>query len=133
MVMMISLLGPEFKIFVNGYKVNRRLFQAIMLFCFLYIALTVSVYGFELDSKFYYKCTDPLGCQNPFYNFHHIVHKCREDWCSREYLTMGTYGKPPPRTFSFFPVYVISLLALGIVGNHFTHNKGFKFERNELC
>lgn len=117
----------------GNYRLDRYIFQAIMVLSFVFLFHLASINNFDLDyfycpensdgsiqgSNFMlknYQKEDVLyGCKNPFYT---------GSWKNQEYLPPGEYGTKPSGLFNLAGEIVFGLVILAILFNHLIHNRG---------
>lgn len=115
---------------IGNYKIDRWIFQTVMVVIFAYLFWVAYSQDFQLD---YYKCAVPTKntplnifgnnnitdnntdeCLNPFYK--------PITWKNYEYLPPGEYGNKPGFIFnSLWPV-TIGILVIGVMLNHLIYN-----------
>jgi hypothetical protein len=60
-----------------------------------------------------------------------VLDKCVYDWCKEEYLPPGfVFGEKPPAILTNAGWIVFGIMALGVLINHFIHNRGKFVEVN---
>lgn len=106
---------------IEGYKLDRWLFQAAMYLIFGWLWFVAFSYNYSLD---YYECVsgneyfDSMEvCKNPFY-------KPENAWKAHEFLPPGEYGTKPGVLFGSVSWMPVLLLGLAALINHFWHNRG---------
>ena len=136
----------RFRITNTGYKIDKLLFSIIMLLLFSGLFRLAYSQNFDFTPKFYIKCTNPLGCDNPFFNerneykqtlnilFFIPIHttkdakeNCIFDWCDDKTIPPGEYGTPQPPIFKYIYLITFVLIGLSILLNHLIHNRKKKF------
>jgi len=119
----------------NGYIYDKRIFWSIIILAALSIAFLSNAYGLDLKPRFYFKCESYDGvCENPVYygnceyGFKTVPCRelCPEDWCKQKLLGPGEYGEQQPKNIllSHFELIFILMVILGLLLNHFIHNRG---------
>lgn len=120
--------ADRFKIWRNGYKFDKWIFQIIMFGIFGLMFFVAYSNNFELNS---FKCerqiptfnidpglcSDLTCCKNPFYE--------PTDWTNREMLPTGEYGFKPGPIFNSMGFISSLLFLIGILLNHLIYNKYF--------
>ena len=115
----------------SGYVYDKRIFWSIIAILLMGMGIIFQELGGDFEYKFYYECKLDY-CENPLldgridtawqdYDYTEI---CRESWCTLPVLPRGEYGSRPPTALKYFPAYVFILVGLGLILNHFIHNKG---------
>jgi len=122
----------------NGYKFDRFIFWGVMGIMFLIIGGLLVSNDFSFKYNFYLKCDNPLGCENPlaaegasyhnsFFTSWDYLDDCTDEWCKAKILKPGVYGRSPNPLIKNFFIICIMLMGLGLVVNHYIHNRGKKF------
>lgn len=133
-------------VYDNGYVLDRAITRIAMGVIFILLLVIMCVQGFDFSKKIYFRCDNPLSCDNPFY----IDPNCKEgrgcynsavplrtreicsyDWCEQKYLRPGIYGEPPPNIYKLFLPASIIILILSLIINHFIYNRRFKVKGAE--
>jgi len=132
----------RFKELQTGYRFDKWIFRIACIVIFLYLGLVIYLEG-GFQTKIYVKCDDLEPCENPFYVRPGVVNtipsrfldKCTMAWCDDEYLEPGfTFGtKEKKITSELAWWFVVFVLGLAFILNHFWYNKGVKlFEGEDL-
>ncbi len=129
----------------TGYRYDRILFLCVFLIFLLLVLNIMYVNNFDFSTKPYFKCNYE-SCRNPYYEMQncnqqlnilwmiplYTTEDCHKtcEWCNQEYLSNGVYGELPKASFLYNNILLISigLLAIGLLLNHFIHNRGKKFD-----
>ncbi len=125
----------RFKVLPGGYKYDRYIFWLIIIFCIGIITGQGIIEKWNFSYYFYFECKEG-PCQNPLFNmdvkntFIDYDYKkfCSADWCNEPLLETGEYGRKAPIILRLFPYIVIALVIIGLLLNHFIHNRGKKPE-----
>ena len=133
----------RFRTLKNGYKFDKRIFQAsiLVLIClFSFIAYQV---GF--NSAYYYECSNPLGfgCDlsgfkqefcNPLNSLEKFKAVGFEEWlvgsnlCNMEIAPQGfIYGEPPSKFMGLEVPATIIVILLTLFLNHIVWNRDYDF------
>jgi hypothetical protein len=125
------------KTMLEGYHFNKILFNGSILIIFLWLLAAGFLSGWSWSS-IYFHCDGPSKCENPFYTPEAWIPcslpVCYELVCDKEFFMPGeSFGRPP----SFFMIhaqnFVMGLLVVVILINHFVYNRGyFKKRQKEL-
>lgn len=122
--------SDRYKIFSNGYKVDRWIMSSCFGILLLFLYWIVAHNNYEMD---YFKCGDnnssasydeitkthnlvgiSTSCKNPFYK--------QPSWKNQEYVPYGTYGKDPTPYIRYAWVFTIFIFVLGFMLNHGLYN-----------
>lgn len=113
------------------------IFKPIIFYiCFALIVIMALVimarHDFNFKQQFYYNCPEngPI-CENPFYSspgqFYSSNSECPiedKNFCLQEYFLPGySYGSNKPRDISMYPLFCLSVFAIGFVFNHLIFNR----------
>lgn len=136
----------------NGYVYDKFIFWFVMLLTVGGVFLIAARHDFKFSSTYVYiqckgiqDCPNPLiendekylqDCRQqlrilffiPLYTTKDCKESCTEDWCNWEMLPPGNYGTPPDPWVENYLYVVLGLILVGIVANHFIHNRGRKFQ-----
>lgn len=121
----------------TGYIFDRRIFWTVIGIGVLIFFVIAYQNNFDFSYKFTVTCPEGRSCYNviarenfQMYNPHtnyDYKKDCTEEWCKQATLEPGVYGTKPPMIITYFPFIMIVLVMIGIVLNHFIHNRGKKF------
>lgn len=115
----------------GGYRFNRHIFQITLIIIVVLILYVMNTYGFDFNTKIYYKCEEPNSCLNPF-NVNNLESPlpyddkilCTYEWCNDEYLPYGfEFGKKPTLLYKSIGPISFTLFFLALLLNHFLYNK----------
>lgn len=116
----------------RGYIYNQRIFWVVIAIQIIFTLIILARYGFDLSYKPYVECKGFEKCENPYYTGYCSGVFCRveclEEWCNQEFIEPGTYGTPPPKhLLKGFVAFIISVILLAFIINHYKHNVGKPF------
>lgn len=121
----------RYKIFENGYKVDKVIVWVALVLVCVYMLITIASNGMNFKNNFYVSCAENIPCKNPFYRSYDntlpekVLKLCVYEWCNDEYLPPGfEYGKKPNGFYNFIYIFSFGLIILALVINHFIYNKG---------
>ena len=129
----------------TGYKIDGRIFYLGFFIVLGFVFLIMYQHNFDFSTQFYFRC-DKESCENPLVNIEDCKQRltilfivplytakdcrnnCFEDWCYKEYVPRGEYGKNPKDDFLFTYIWpiIIFIMILAFISNHFIYNKGKK-------
>ena len=126
----------RYNITTKGYRFDKFIFWGMFLIWILLLGSQFYIHGYGHHPYFVchaYECENPLvrGEYKCTLAFGMIPCKveCKEEWCTKPFLPKGEYGKKPINNNAFYMAMFGSLI-LGLVLNHFIHNKGKAFHIN---
>lgn len=127
---------------IKGYKVDRWIVRIMIGVLVLLLVVVLAQTGFSLEEKYYYKCPENARgglCENPFYKGC-LYGNCPlgldldysdypeefESISNMSLLPAGfEIGEKPPYLAENFGEITALLLVLGVIINHFLHNRDF--------
>ena len=134
----------RYRITELGYKFDKLIFFGVFAIVVSAVISIMYLNNFDFSTHPYFECHRQT-CKNPYYNMQckqslnilwviplYQTQDCKIgcDWCNSELLPIGTYGERPKAGFLMDHLVQFSflLMLLGILINHFVHNRGKKFD-----
>lgn len=128
----------RFNTTTNGYRYDKLIFYGILFIYFLSVFFIAYKSNFDFSNKVYFECTGVEPCDNPFYfRESDFGFKCNrawlygndcniknETWFNLEKLPPGRYGEKEPKYYNYAILFLVLFFILGLILNHFYHNKG---------
>ena len=120
------------------YRIDKTLVSFYFLCMVLSVLIIIGVvYNFDTTKKIYVHCPNDSipflgGCENPLFLEYPLCSMVSEEFCQTRILPLGySYGSPPPKILSWFPIIFIGGLIGVFILNHFKYNCGVKLEWQE--
>ena len=118
----------------NGYRYDKLIFYGILAIYFLFIFLLAYKNNFDFSNKIYFKCVGYEPCPNPLYKqklecnrawlYGEDCNVKKEEWFYLKDLPPGEYGTKQPDYLKYVLPSLFILFVLGLLLNHFLHNRG---------
>lgn len=135
-----------FKTTKTGYRYNKEMFILWFLISIIILGTYYFMTPADERSGAFFNCTFVTGCRNALYwehnggecNVYKITDKfiiyqspaCspKYAWLSQEWLKQGVYGEQQPRTAEILLLYMLLMLVVVFIINHFAYNRGKPFD-----
>lgn len=130
----------------RGYRFHRGIAWGGMIIIMSLAIYLMYIDNFDFSStNIYFKCYEKQ-CKNPLFDMQNCQQQlnilwvipmykaktcqesCTWDWCDKEYLPMGEYGKKPSSLFPYMYPLTLAVIVAIILLNHFIYNRGKKFD-----